>query len=88
MLTYGKFMMEILTKNKRLIDEETIEFEVGFSAIIERPLPQNSKDPERVTLRITIGSLSIRKTLLDLGASIILCLFPWSRGSVIWKYEL
>ena len=39
MPTYAKFMKELLTKKRRFIEEDTIELEVGCSAIIQKALP-------------------------------------------------
>ncbi|XP_052734138.1 uncharacterized protein LOC128196675 [Vigna angularis] len=69
MPTYAKFMKELLTKKRRFF-EETVELEVGCSAIIQKSLPQKSKDPESFTIPVTIGTLPVGKALLDLGASI------------------
>jgi len=69
MPTYAKFMKELLTK-KRRFSEETVELEVGCSAIIQKSLPQKSKDPGSFTIPITIETLPMGKALLDLGASI------------------
>lgn len=34
---YVKFMKDMLTKKMRFVDEETIELEIGYSAIILAP---------------------------------------------------
>ena len=47
-----------------------MELEVGCSAIIQKSLPQKSKDPGSFTFPDTIGNLTVGKALLDLGASI------------------
>ncbi|XP_020209003.1 uncharacterized protein LOC109793934 [Cajanus cajan] len=47
-----------------------MELEVGCSAIIQRSLPQKSRDLGSFTLPVTIGDLSVGKALLDLGDSI------------------
>ncbi|XP_019453179.1 PREDICTED: uncharacterized protein LOC109354835 [Lupinus angustifolius] len=69
MLTYAKFMKDLLTR-KRKFSEETVTLEVGRSAIIQKSLPEKTKDPGSFTIPVTIGELSVRKALLDLGASI------------------
>ncbi|XP_019427162.1 PREDICTED: uncharacterized protein LOC109335484 [Lupinus angustifolius] len=45
-------------------------FEAGCSAIIQKSLPEKNKDQGSFTISITIGELSVGKTLLDLGANI------------------
>jgi len=74
MSTYAKFMKELLTKKMRFIKEETIELEVGCSAIIQKSLSLKSKDLRSFTTLVTIGALHVEKTLLDLGANINLML--------------
>ncbi|GAU46944.1 hypothetical protein TSUD_180480 [Trifolium subterraneum] len=70
MPTYAKFMKEILTKKRRITDEETIHLDASCSAIIQRTLPTKEKDPGRVTLPVTIGNVNVGKALIDLGSSI------------------
>jgi len=67
---YAKFMKELLTKKRKFPEQETIELEVGCSAIIQKVLPQKSSDPGTFTLPVTIGNLTVGKALLDLGVSI------------------
>uniref|UniRef100_A0A151UHL8 Retrovirus-related Pol polyprotein from transposon 17.6 n=1 Tax=Cajanus cajan TaxID=3821 RepID=A0A151UHL8_CAJCA len=45
MPTYARFMKELLTKKRRILEEETVELEAGCSAIIQNSLPQKSRDP-------------------------------------------
>jgi len=44
--------------------------EAECSAIIQKSLPQKSRDPGSFTLPVIIGNLIVEKALLDLGASI------------------
>ncbi|XP_068486560.1 uncharacterized protein [Phaseolus vulgaris] len=70
MPTYAKFMKELLTRKRKINDQEIVELEVGCSAIIQKTLPQKFRDPGSFTLPVTIENLTIGKALLDLGASI------------------
>ncbi|XP_020240609.1 uncharacterized protein LOC109819318 [Cajanus cajan] len=70
MPTYAKFMKVLLTKKTKFIEQEIIQLEVGCSALIQKNLPPKFKDPRSFTIPITIGNLSVRRALLDLGASI------------------
>jgi len=70
MPTYAKFMKELLTKKRKFNDQEIVELEVECSAIIQKTLPQKSRDPRSFTLPVTIGNLTVENELLDLGASI------------------
>ncbi|XP_019433481.1 PREDICTED: uncharacterized protein LOC109340284 [Lupinus angustifolius] len=69
MPTYVKFMKDLLTR-KRKFSEETMTLEAGCSAIIQKSLPEKTRDPGSFIIPDTIGELSVRKALLDLGASI------------------
>lgn len=69
---YVKFMKEILTKKRRYTNEETIQSEASCSTIIQKTLPQKENDSGRVTLLITICNVDVGKSLINLGASIIL----------------
>ncbi|XP_019434087.1 PREDICTED: uncharacterized protein LOC109340803 [Lupinus angustifolius] len=69
MPTYAKFMKDFLTRKKKFY-EETVTFEGGCSEIIQKSLPEKTKDPGSFTIPVTIVELSVRKALLDLGASI------------------
>ncbi|XP_020231904.1 uncharacterized protein LOC109812366 [Cajanus cajan] len=63
-------MKELLTKKRKLSEDGTMELEAGCNAIIQKSLPQKSRDPGSFTLPVTIGNLSVGKALLDLGDSI------------------
>jgi len=70
MSAYAKFMKDILSKKKRINDEETIQLDANCNAIIQRRLPKKEQDPGRVTLPVAIGTINVSKALLDLGLSI------------------
>ncbi|XP_020235005.1 uncharacterized protein LOC109814900 [Cajanus cajan] len=70
MPSYARFMKELLTKKRKLSEDGIVELEAGCSAIIQKSLPQKSRDPGSFTLPVTIGNASVGKALLDLGASI------------------
>jgi hypothetical protein len=70
MPVYAKFMKDILSKKRRINDEETIQIDANCSAIIQRSLPKKEQDPGRVTLPVAIGTTNVGKALLDLGSSI------------------
>jgi len=70
MPTYARFMKDLLTKKRKIPDHEIVELEAGCSAIIQKSLPQKSRDLGNFTLPVTIGNLTIKRALMDLGASI------------------
>nr|KYP35333.1 hypothetical protein KK1_043639 [Cajanus cajan] len=86
MPTYARFMKDLLTKKRRILEEETVELEAGCSAIIQKSLPQKSRDPGSFTLPVSIGNLSVGKALLDLGASVNL--MPLSMLKKIGEVEV
>ncbi|XP_020215415.1 uncharacterized protein LOC109799279 [Cajanus cajan] len=86
MPTYARFMKELLTKKRKILKEETMELEAGCSAIIQKSLPQKSRDPGSFTLPVSIGNLSVGKALLDLGANINL--MPLSMLKKIGEVEV
>src|ERR1044072_4089251 len=68
---YAKFMKEILSKKRKLSDEDaTVELTEEVSAIIQQKLPPKLKDPGSFTLPVEIGNIKVGRALCDLGASI------------------
>ncbi|XP_027181977.1 uncharacterized protein LOC113780369 [Coffea eugenioides] len=70
--SYAKFLKEIMTKKRRLVDSETIALTEECSAIIQNKLPPKLKDPESFTIPCIIGNVEFSKALCDLGASVSL----------------
>lgn len=62
MLTYAKFMKEILTIKMRYTYEETIHLDASCSAIIQRTLSQKEKDPLKVMLPVSIRNIKVGKS--------------------------
>ena len=75
MLSYAKFMKDILSNRHRIDDCSTITLSEECSAIIQRKLPPKMKDPGSFTVPCAIGDLYFEKALCDLGASINLMPF-------------
>ncbi|XP_028224838.1 uncharacterized protein LOC114406346 [Glycine soja] len=67
---YIKFLKDLLTKKSKYINNESIMVEGNCSAVIQRILPPKFKDPRSVTIPCSIGTVTVGKTLIDLGASI------------------
>ena len=70
MPSYVKFMKDILSKKRRLLDFETINLTEECSVIPQRKLPQKLKDPGSFTIPCTIRNAIFERDLCDLGASI------------------
>ena len=70
MLSYVKFMKDILSQKRRFSEFETIKLTEECSAILQRKLPQKLKDPGSFTIPCTIKNAIFERSLCDLGASI------------------
>ncbi|XP_062112528.1 uncharacterized protein LOC133823699 [Humulus lupulus] len=70
MPSYVKFMKEILSKKRKMEDNETVALIEECSAILQRKLPQKLMDPGSFTIPCTIGNFECKHALCDFGASI------------------
>ena len=70
MPSYVKFMKDILSQKRRLVDFETVNLTEECSAILQQKLSQKLKDPGSFTIPCTIGNAIFERALCDLGASI------------------
>ncbi|XP_042022984.1 uncharacterized protein LOC121770297 [Salvia splendens] len=67
---YLKFLKEIMSKKKRLVDYETVNLTENCSAIIQQKMSAKMKDPGSFNISCVIGNDRQTKALCDLGASI------------------
>jgi len=67
MSKYAKFLKEILSNKRKLIEFETIALSEECSAIVLKKLPPKLKDPDNFTIPCTIGDSHFEKALCDLG---------------------
>ncbi|XP_045804300.1 uncharacterized protein LOC123897629 [Trifolium pratense] len=72
MPSYAKFLKEILTKKKKIEDEEIVMLTAECSAILQNDMPHKLKDPGSFSIPCVIGNYVIDRALCDLGASISL----------------
>ncbi|XP_075482860.1 uncharacterized protein LOC142523099 [Primulina tabacum] len=70
MPSYAKFLKEILSNKRKLVDFETVKLSEKCSAILQNKLPSKLKDPSSFSIPCTIESSFFSKTWCDLGASI------------------
>ena len=70
MSIYVKFMKDILSRKRRLLDFETVNPTEECSVILQRKLPHKLKDPGSFTIPCKIGNSIFDRALYDLGASI------------------
>jgi Aspartyl protease len=71
MLTYTKFLKDILS-NRRKLDEKTVTLTEKVSAIVMNKLPPKLQDPDSFTIHCSIGNTKFNRALCDLGASVSL----------------
>ena len=70
MPNYAKFLKDILSKKKKIVEEGVVSLIATCSAVIQKSLPAKMKDPGSFTIPCTIGKYEFKKALCDLGASI------------------
>ena len=70
MPSYVKFMKDILSKKRKLGDNETVALSEECSAVLQKKLPPKLRDPVTFTIPCTIGRIEEMNALCDLGASI------------------
>ncbi|XP_027174039.1 uncharacterized protein LOC113773607 [Coffea eugenioides] len=67
---YAKFLKDLCTHKRKLRGDERVVVGENVLAILQRKLPPKCGDPGMFTIPCKIENTSIRKTMLDLGASI------------------
>lgn len=72
----AKFLKEILSNKRKLLEFETVKLSEECSAILQNKLPPKLKDPGSFSVPCTIVDSFFSKALCDLGASINL--MPYS----------
>ena len=73
--SYAKFLKDVCTKKKKLVDFEKVILTEQCSAVLLQKLPPKKKDPGSFTISCTIGNSDFKRALIDLGASINLMPF-------------
>ena len=72
---YAKFLKDVCTKKKKLVETEKIVLTEQCSAFLLHKLPPKKKDPGSFTISCTIGNSDFKSALIDLGASVNLMPF-------------
>ena len=67
---YAKFMKEILSRKRKIVEEGIVNLTATYSAVIQNSLPDKMQDPGSFTIPCKIGHDDIGKALCDSGASI------------------
>ena len=70
MPNYAKFLKEILSKKREIVEEGIVNLTATCSAVIQQKLPAKMKDLGSFTIPCSIGKYEFKKALSDSGASI------------------
>nr|GFA58480.1 hypothetical protein [Tanacetum cinerariifolium] len=83
--TYAKFLKDLCTQKRKLkaTFPKKIDLTEHVSAVLSSSLPLKFKDPGAPLISVMVGNITIKKALLDLGASINI--LP---ASLVDKYDL
>ncbi|XP_070682378.1 uncharacterized protein [Malus domestica] len=84
--SYAKFLKDVCTKKKKLVDFEKVILTEQCSAVLLHKLPPKKKDPGSFTISCTIGNCDFSSALIDLGASVNL--MPYSVFKRVGEGEL
>ncbi|KAM1403030.1 hypothetical protein ACFX2I_011690 [Malus domestica] len=84
--SYAKFLKDVCTKKKKLVDSEKVILTEQCSAVLLHKLPPKKKDPGSFTISCTIGNCDFSSALIDLGASVNL--MPYSVFKRLGEGEL
>ncbi|XP_017630574.1 uncharacterized protein LOC108473495 [Gossypium arboreum] len=67
---YAKFLKDLCTSKRKLLGNEKVSVGENVSAVLQRKIPPKCKDQGMFFISCKIGSVSIKKAMCDLGASI------------------
>ncbi|KAM1439543.1 hypothetical protein TB2_012665 [Malus domestica] len=84
--SYAKFLKDVCTKKKKLVDFEKVILTEQCSAVLLHKLPPKKQDPGSFTISCTIGNSHFKRALIDLGASINL--MPFSVFQILGQGEI
>ena len=70
MPNYAKFLKEILSKKRKIVEEGIVNLTATYSTVIQQKLPTKIKDPDSFTIPYSIGIYEFKKALCDSGVSI------------------
>ena len=70
MLNYAKFMKDILSKKKKIVEEGIVSLTATCSAVIQKSLQAKMKDLGSFTIPYSTGKYEFKEALCDSGANI------------------
>ncbi|XP_058753063.1 uncharacterized protein LOC131626242 [Vicia villosa] len=72
MPSYAKFLKEILSNKKKIVENKIVTLTAECSAMIQNKMSPKLKDPGSFSIPCVIGKFVIDKDLCDLGSSVSL----------------
>ena len=85
MPNYAKFLKDILSKKRRVVEEGVVILTATCSVVIQRSLLVKMQDPGSFTIPCTIGNVEFKKDLCDSGASINLMPLSIVKRLSLWE---
>ncbi|XP_074314327.1 uncharacterized protein LOC141649539 [Silene latifolia] len=76
---YTKFLKDALTKKRSIGGDDLVSLRGEYSAILLNPIPEKLQDPGSFSIPCTVGNVSIKRALCDLGASVSILPLPIAR---------
>ena len=67
---YAKFMKDILSRKRKIVEEGVVSLTTTCSVVIQRSLPKKMQNLGSFTIPCTIGNSEMGKALCDSGANI------------------
>ena len=67
---YAKFMKDILSKKRKIVEEGIVSLTATYSAVIQKSLPEKMQDPSSFTIPYKIGQANMGKELCNSRANI------------------
>ncbi|XP_074265692.1 uncharacterized protein LOC141588137 [Silene latifolia] len=77
---YKKFLKDVLTKKRSIGGHSLVSLRGECCAILLNPMPEKLQDPGSFSIPCTVGNVSIKRGLCDLGASVSILPLPIARN--------
>ncbi|XP_074293594.1 uncharacterized protein LOC141620686 [Silene latifolia] len=76
---YTKFLKDVLTNKRSIGGDGLVSLRGECSVVLLNPMPEKLQDPSSFSIPWTVGNVSIKKALCDLGASVSIIPLPISK---------
>ena len=81
---YAKFMKDILSRKRKIVEEGIVSLIATYSAVIQNSLPKKMQDLGNFTIPCEIRHADMGKALCDSGASINLMPLSVTKKTKFW----